>query len=92
MDNIIEYLAGFYGIKSQTIQLDEEMAELTIETHKLMRERTDNTDALIEEIADVEIMLSQLKILYEIKQENIDKIKEEKLERQMERINKLMGY
>ena len=91
MEHKLKYLASFYGIKSQTSQLDEEMAELTVETHKLMRGRTESTKGLTEEIADVEILLSQLKILYEIKQEDIDKVKEKKLNRQMERINKLMS-
>ena len=87
----LKYLASFYGTDSRITHLDEEMAELTVETHKLMRGRTESTKGLTEEIADVEILLSQLKILYEIKQEDIDKVKEKKLNRQMERINKLMS-
>ena len=92
MENKLKYLASFYGIKSQTSQLDEEMAELTVETHKLMRERTESTKGLTEEIADVEILLSQLKILYKINSLEVDLIKEKKINRQMERVNKLMGY
>ena len=92
MENKLKYLASFYGIKSQTSQLDEEMAELTVETHKLMRGRTEDTKGLIEEIADVEILLSQLKILYKINSLEVDLIKEKKINRQMERVNKLMGY
>ena len=92
MEHKLKYLASFYGIKSQTSQLDEEMAELTVETHKLMRGRTENTKCLTEEIADVEILLSQLKILYKIDSLEVDLIKEKKINRQMERVNKLMGY
>ena len=88
----LKYLASFYGIKSQTSQLDEEMAELTVETHKLMRGRTESTKGLTEEIADVEILLSQLKILYKINSLEVDLIKEKKINRQMERVNKLIGY
>ena len=52
-----------YGKQSQLIMAMEEMAELTKELSKNIR-GSHNTDAISEEIADVEIMLEQLKIIY----------------------------
>ena len=73
------------GYKMQTMVAIEEMSELTKELVKFMRGEA-NTDAIAEEIADVEIMLHQLKIIYGIKDENIEKHKVIKLNRLKERM------
>ena len=62
----------------------EELAELTQALSKALLGKESN---IAEEIADVEIMLEQLKLLWETR--NIQTIKEEKLDRQLERIDKL---
>ena len=73
------------GYKMQTMVAIEEMSELTKELVKFMRGEA-NTDAIAEEIADVEIMLHQLKIIYGIKDEVIEKHKIIKLNRLKERM------
>ena len=50
----------------QTMVAIEEMSELTKELVKQMRGR-DNKDAIAEEMADVEIMMCQLRLMYGIK-------------------------
>ena len=45
-------------------------------------------DNLLEEIADVEICLAQMKYLLAIREEDINKVIEQKLDRQLERIEK----
>lgn len=52
-----------YGKNSQLIMAMEEMAELTKELSKNIR-GDKNASAIAEEIADVEIMLEQLKIIF----------------------------
>ena len=74
-----------YGRKDQTIVAIEEMAELTKELVKRMRGNA-NTDAITEEIADVEIMLCQLKIMYDIKDDDLEKYKIMKLDRLKKRL------
>lgn len=54
-----------YGKDAQLKMAIEEMAELTQAICKSFRGK-DNVDNIIEEIADVEIMLAQLKIIFEI--------------------------
>ena len=44
----------------------EEMSELQKEILKNINRRKDNVDAIIDEVADVEIMLEQLKYIYQI--------------------------
>lgn len=51
-----------YGKQSQLVMAMEEMSELTKELSKNLR-GADNSKALAEEIADVEIMLEQLKVI-----------------------------
>ncbi len=55
----------------------EEMAELTKELSKNIRGQ-DNDLGIAEEIADVEIMLEQLKVIFDIRTD-VETVKQEKL-------------
>ena len=55
-----------WGKEPQMLQVIEEMSELTKEILKNVNRKKDNIKELIEEAADVEIMLGQLKICYGI--------------------------
>lgn len=86
-------IAHYYGADSQLDQTIEELAELTVAIRKFKRNRGNNiTDKvsllyhLAEEIADVEIMTEQLKYLLPFVEEDVEKIKVEKLDRQIKRI------
>ena len=73
----IRYIADYYGKEAQSKKLIEELAELI---RAMVRE--DNTN-IMEEIADVEIMLAQIKYLYA---QVYDDIINYKLDRQIGRI------
>ena len=88
-------IAETYGFDAQSRQCIEEMAELTVALNKYHRitndmnyvyEHTKCIDSIKEEIADVTIMLEQIKYLLQISNEEIDEIIEQKLNRQLERI------
>lgn len=68
-----------YGKHSQLIVAMEEMAELTKELSKNIR-GAQNITAISEEIADVEIMLEQLKVIFSNRAE-VDRERSEKLKR-----------
>lgn len=102
-NNIIA-IANHYGYESQSRQLIEEMAELTVAINKLWRvekfcDRKNIMDVkgfsypevkeIIEEIADVEIMLSQIKYLLDCNNE-VEQEKERKILRQLERMKEEM--
>lgn len=73
-----------YGKQSQVVLAMEEMSELTKELSKNLRGRN-NTAALAEEIADVEIMLEQLKTIYR-NRALVDRVRAKKLIRLSDRI------
>ncbi len=58
-----------WGEKAQMLMVIEEMAELTKEILKNINRKKDNIAEIIEETADVEIMLEQLKANYNIENE-----------------------
>lgn len=60
---IYERALAHYGAETQTLMVFEEMSELQKELCKRAR-GVDNIDAIAEEIADVEIMLEQMKLLH----------------------------
>ena len=91
--SIIE-IAEFYGYDAQSRQLIEEMAELTQAINKAWRMGNDFDNLLVqkrnikEEIADVMIMLEQMKYLLNIYEDDIETIINRKILRQLERISK----
>ena len=102
MKDKIERIANHYKFEKQSRQLSEECAELIQAVNKYYRFReglvngddiltsTNDNNMLIqnivEEIADVEVMLDQIKHLLNINPEAIEQIKSNKIARQLERI------
>lgn len=67
--NVYERAVAVWGKEAQMLQVIEEMSELTKEILKNVNRKKDNIAELIEETADVEIMLEQLKCCYDIKRQ-----------------------
>lgn len=86
-ENVIEYIADSYGLFHQELQLIQEMSELTQAITKTMLCIKDESlkGNVDEEIADVEIMLEQVKYLRG-NQDNVEQIKSQKIDRQLRRI------
>ena len=59
--NTYERALKTWGKEPQMLQVIEEMSELTKEILKKKKKKKDNIAELVEETADVEIMLEQLK-------------------------------
>lgn len=92
-------IADHYGYEAQSRQLIEEMAELTQAINKMWRVdatpcgKTDKSHVeaykhIIEEIADVEICLEQVKWLLNIDESVLEEWKVMKIERSVTRIKK----
>ncbi len=102
-DKRIQEIVLRYGYDAQSRQCIEEMAELTQAINKFWRkdlhggygaldedrldEKSETYNNLIEEIADVEIMLEQMKEMLFCR-DRVSEIKEEKLERQIDKIKR----
>lgn len=80
-------IANHYGLRTQSLKLIEEMAELTQSLSKLLINPYDESidENVDEEIADVNIMLKQLMYLCGSRQD-VYKIMHQKIARQIERI------
>lgn len=100
----IKKIANKYGYAKQSRQLSEECAELIQAVNKYHRFRESKTTRdeilastndsnmliqnIVEEIADVEIMLEQIKVLLNLNNDAIKAIKVKKIDRQLERIKR----
>jgi hypothetical protein len=64
-DEILRKVIAKWGMKLQSIKAIEEMSELTKELSKVMLDQDQsNNENILEEMADVQIMLNQLAIIY----------------------------
>ena len=83
-----------WGAVSQIEMLNEESIELALAVRKFLRNNKNseyeftNATNLIEEIADVEIMIEQLCYIFTNFREQIQEVKDFKLQRLEKRINK----
>ena len=83
-DEICRAALEAFGAEAQMVMAIEEMSELTKELCKHRRGR-DNVEAIAEEIADVEIMLQQMVMLFDCAGQ-VETFRRYKLERLAERI------
>ena len=87
----LEKIILHYGVTEQTRQAIEELNELAVAINKVHRAGTNTREKLfnvMEEIADVEIMLEQIKIIFGIAQKDIEDIKHVKIGRTERNINR----
>lgn len=83
-----------YGKEPQCRQTMEECAELIQAVNKMLRYEDRPAEPeyyanLVEEIADVEIMLYQLKVMFNVSDDEVFKVKIQKAKREQERLEKL---
>ena len=75
-----------WGEEAQMLMVVEEMSELMKEVLKNINRKKNNIDEIIEETADVEIMLEQLKENYKIA-EKVEAYKKDKIKVIEQRLN-----
>lgn len=74
-------------IHSEYFELDEAILEIENDEYTYYDKVVENHKKHItEELADVMVMLKQFQYYYDIKDENVEEIMNEKIERQLERI------
>ena len=76
---ILKMATEKWGKNTQILMALEEMAELSKELLKNMNRNSDNKNNITEEMADVYILLEQLKTIYGILEDDINNIVEEKI-------------
>lgn len=74
-EKICQKALDTWGHMHQLSMVIEEMAELQIELLKNMNRGKDNIDEIIDECADVEVVLNYVKLHYNIKDEVAKRVK-----------------
>ena len=87
MDSILKLMIEIFGEEHQLILVTEECAELIKEVTKHLRGE-DNRANIIEEAADVLIMIRYLQLILNISDEDLNQMIEFKLNRTTERYKK----
>lgn len=80
MRDVLNKAIEEWGANANLWVFVEEISELIKEISKAVRYKPD-CDKIAEEIADVEIAIELVKIIFNIKQEHIERIKKDKIER-----------
>ena len=90
VEAILKQALNTYGLGMQTVMLCEECAELTKASTKLLRNGNSKelVLALTEEMADVLIMIEQMKIAYQIKDIDVEVVMNGKIIRLKETLMK----
>lgn len=81
MDKKILEIINHYGVKNQLKKLSEEIYELQ-EAILL----NDSREHIVEEFADVNVLLEQIMVFYDLKPEDLVEEMKYKINRQLERI------
>lgn len=91
--SILSSAVKTFGVQAQKVVVIEELSELIKEICKTFRDNgaRDNTEKITEEMADVYIMLMQLRIMLEINNDDLQEIINQKEMVIYERINKYLG-
>lgn len=89
-EQVFKQSIEIYGKEAQSRQAMEECAELIQAINKCLRyqNKEECKNNLIEEIADVEIMLYQLKVMFNIDDDQVFAFKVQKAKREQERLEK----
>ena len=85
MTKVLKQAIETYGKEKQSMMALEEMAELQKEVYKSLR-GNNNHDEIVEEIADVLIMIEQLKIMHDVKYRELNEMFNFKINRLKERL------
>lgn len=85
---VCELAVDVFGKRAQMDMVNEECSELIQAVCKRLR-GVENRDNIIEEIADVELMLEQLKYMEDISPQKIEEAKEKKIERLKDKLSKV---
>ena len=90
-EQVFKQYIEIYGKDATSRQVMEECAELIQAVNKMLRYEDRPAEPeyyanLVEEIADVEIMLYQLKVMFNVSDDEVFKVKIQKAKREKERL------
>ena len=80
-------IVNHFGKPLQWLKLPEECGEVCKAVYRYELNRVPNTDEIIEEIADVQVVLEEMKAVYNISEEQLTQAMQQKIERTLSRYN-----
>jgi len=81
-EKVFQECVDLWGEVSQILMAVEELNELSVELlHALRANKPFDIDRITEEIADVDLMIDQLKFIFSISDEDLHKAREKKIQR-----------
>lgn len=86
----IHRVISTFGERNQKMQTLEELMELQSALFENVHRGTDNRTNIVEEVADVEVMLMQIKEIFNIKPQEIEEVQDYKLGRLEHTIDKYL--
>ena len=86
MSKATNEIADYYGLNHQLMKLIEECVELSDASFKMIKHDGKDKEHLIEELADVEVVMMQIKYLLGV-DEDVKTAKLAKIKRQLRRIH-----
>jgi len=87
----IHRVISIFGERNQKMQTLEELMELQSALFENIHRGTDNRKNIVEEIADVEIMMAQMKEVFNIQPNEIEEVQDYKLGRLEHTIDKYIA-
>lgn len=84
---VCSHVLGRCGIQNQVLMLGEEFGELFKAINKRLRNKTTDNKEIVEELADVYIMLIQMELFFDIDGMNLYDAMKQKTARIEERLN-----
>lgn len=85
---VVHQAIATFGRQNQCMQTIEELIEFEKELFENIHRGTDNRAKIVEELADVETMLEQIKMIYDIKPKEIEEVQDAKITRLKRTIEK----
>ena len=77
----LKFIVDSLGITSRAIKLQEELAELSVETAKLLNKKEFDVNHFVEEYFDVRDLVEELILYYNITEEEMNRFREIKQNR-----------
>ena len=87
----VHRVISVFGAQNQKMQTIEELMELQKELIENVHRGTDNRAAIVEEVADVEVMMKQMRVIFGIDEKEIASVKANKMQRLNHTIEKYLA-
>lgn len=87
MKDKLQAIVDHFGVSIQLLKFAEEFGEVCQAINRYEAGKVTHTKDITEEVADLEVMIDQIKVIYNLDESDIAVIKEQKVDRTIQRYN-----